>query len=791
MIAKNANGARRTEQAAVISALSRTLASFPPSIWSCLFCASLLVLLLRLWQADLRVPFVYGGDAALFVSMAKALLQGEWIWSNSHLAAPFGFELWDLPIFITLDAAGMKGLTLFTRSPGLVVNLAWLLGMILAAGCMTWCMKRLAIHSWIAVSIGVIYALQTFGFSAGINHLHSLFYLIPFIATGALELAAGRLSIHRPSEEAISRKSRPRKLLASVPRYLWLACIGIGLSYAYNAFFSCFLLLAAAALAFMTRRNWREFLWGAGTVLLICVVSIINLSPAIYYQAVSGKNLAMDFKVPVEEEMYGLEIHHLLIPIPDHPFVALRHIQQVSARAGFQSSRENTNSKLGITGSVGFLFLLVFLLRASLRGSVGRESGESPLGACAALMLSCLLLATIGGFGSFFNVFVAHDIRCYARIVPFIDYFCLTAVAVLLMRLENWWQRRSLSAGLFGAMLVAITIFAAADQAMVSRYIHYADRQAVFYDDAAFVRRIEGLMPRGASVFQLPYSSFPIDPGRIDGMAHYDHAKPYVHSTDLRWTWGAMPGRAAGEWVRQVAGLPIPAMVHKLVHAGFSGVWVDRFGYAAGASPEAELSSVLATAPVRSADGRFIFVDLRSFAARVLEEEATTSRSELFSRHPIEIIPDGGFYGEEHNQARRWRWAAKKAGLILRNELNIPRSVEVWATLETRGPGQIMITGAQANDAIVISGVRDYERKIALPAQGQVRLSFSCDCRRVDAPADPRSLYLRLVDFRIVDPSAASNAAEVTKFTLPRLAQLRSRESRPAGHGRSRRLGVD
>ncbi len=326
MIAKNANGARRAEPARIISALSRAWANFPPSVWSCLFCASLLVLLLRLWQADLHVPMVYSRDALFFLPMAKGLTQGQWIWSNSHLAAPFGFELWDLSIFITLDAAAMKVLSLFTRSPGLIVNLVWLLGTVLTAGSMTWCLKRLAIDSRVAVGVGVIYALQPFGFRQGIVHLHSLFYLVPFIATGALELVSGRLTLNGQAAGRVPGKSRVREFAGSVPRYLWLACIGIGLSYVYNAFFSCFLLLAAAVLAFIARRRIGEFLLGAGMVLLICVVLLINYSPAFYYQAVSGKNCSMDFKRAVEEETRGLEIHHRLTPIPDHPFTPLRRI---------------------------------------------------------------------------------------------------------------------------------------------------------------------------------------------------------------------------------------------------------------------------------------------------------------------------------------------------------------------------------------------------------------------------------------------------------------------------------
>lgn len=150
-------------------------------------------------------------------------------------------------------------------------------------------------------------------------------------------------------------------------------------------------------------------------------------------------------------------------------------------------------------------------------------------------MLSCLLLATIGGFGSLFNVFVAPDIRCYARIVPFIDYFCLTGVAVLLMRWGNWWRRKSLSVGLFGTVLAAITVLAAADQALLSRYLQYGTREQALYHDAAFVRTIEGRLPQGASVFQLPYTPFPLDPGDSRFRPGYDHGRAgQRHDCDLR-----------------------------------------------------------------------------------------------------------------------------------------------------------------------------------------------------------------------------------------------------------------
>ncbi|MBV9502535.1 MAG: hypothetical protein JO138_24455, partial [Acidobacteriaceae bacterium] len=585
----------------------------------------------------------------LFASMAKGMIEGHWIWFNPHLGMPFGFDIRDLPIFITLDGAAMKGLTFVSHSPGRIINLLWLLGTVLASGSMTWCLKRFSITSGVAICGGVIYALQPFGFYRSVQHLHSLFYLVPFIATGAIELVSGRMLRNKTGALPASGGLRFRELVRSVPVYLCLTCIGIGLSYVYTAFFSCFLLFIAGVLALAIRRRFREFALAALMIALICGVQLVNLSPALYYQAVNGKNFAMDFKSPAEQEFFGLEIQHLLTPIPHNPFPALRHVQETMAKAGFQQPIENTYSKLGLVGSAGFLFLIGFILVVCLGRPVGLQRNDYLLGASAALMLACLLFATVGGFAAFFNTFVAPDIRCYNRIAPYIDYFCVVAVALMLARVEGWWFRRRWPKSLFAVILASITIFAGADQAMVFDYVHYQPRQEAFYRDGAFVKRIEATLPNGAAVFELPYTPFPLSPPYI----YYEQAKPYLHSKKLRWSWGAMQGRAADEWVKRAVALSVPNMLHELVHAGFSGLWIDELGYIHGDSPERQISAVLETAAIGDGTGRYLFYDLRSFAARVAREESKMSPAELLALHPVEIIPDGGVYGVEVSQTRR------------------------------------------------------------------------------------------------------------------------------------------
>jgi phosphoglycerol transferase len=60
-----------------------------------------------------------------------------------------------------------------------------------------------------------------------------------------------------------------------------------------------------------------------------------------------------------------------------------------------------------------------------------------------------------------------------------------------------------------------------------------------------------------------------------------------------------------------MTGQPPAAMVESLADAGFSGIYIDRFGYAdGGAAIEQELRAMLATAPIVSRSGRLSFFAL-------------------------------------------------------------------------------------------------------------------------------------------------------------------------------------
>jgi hypothetical protein len=56
------------------------------------------VLVLELWDADLRVPFAYSGDGTLNLMLIKSVMERGWFYDNPRLGAPDGQHLYDYPV---------------------------------------------------------------------------------------------------------------------------------------------------------------------------------------------------------------------------------------------------------------------------------------------------------------------------------------------------------------------------------------------------------------------------------------------------------------------------------------------------------------------------------------------------------------------------------------------------------------------------------------------------------------------------------------------------------------------
>jgi phosphoglycerol transferase len=307
-----------------------------------------------------------------------------------------------------------------------------------------------------------------------------------------------------------------------------------------------------------------------------------------------------------------------------------------------------------------------------------------------------------------------------------------------------------MSAGLITLLVVAI-----ADQTSPHFVPAYQAIRTEFESDARFVKQIETSLPEGAMIFQLPYVPFP-ENGPVHSMNDYDLFRGYLHSSKLRWSYGAMRGREGDRWQRMVASKPVHELVDAVVLAGFSGIYIDRYGFQGDseASLEKELSLLLSTSPLISDNGRLAFFGMEPYT-KVLRGQV--SEKDWQARKAILLTPvlaewKGGFSVQE-GDAETWRWCSSQGEMHLINPTSMQRKILLEMTLQTghQEASNLEISGDTFTESLTItSDGRRFLKELVLPP-GDHLVSFRSDAERINAPGDLRVLVFRVNNFRLHD----------------------------------------
>ena len=124
-------------------------------------------------------------------------------------------------------------------------------------------------------------------------------------------------------------------------------------------------------------------------------------------------------------------------------------------------------------------------------------------------------------------------------------------------------------------------------------------------------------------VYQLPAVAFP-ESLPVNDMEDYELMRPYLHSTDLKWTYGGLKGRPKGDWAEVASQTPTDRLLVELAAAGFGGIHIDRFGYPAHDTSvlEGDITRLTGAKPLESPDERFAFFDLSDYVAEVEGEHS-------------------------------------------------------------------------------------------------------------------------------------------------------------------------
>lgn len=96
--------------------------------------------------------------------------------------------------------------------------------------------------------------------------------------------------------------------------------------------------------------------------------------------------------------------------------------------------------------------------------------------------------------------------------------------------------------------------------------------------DKEFFPEMERRLPLGAMVFQFPVHGFP-ENGPVHEMGDYEHFRPYLHTKNLRFSYGTVKGRKGSDWQAELDNKKPVEMAKKLAAIGFGHVLINRRAY--------------------------------------------------------------------------------------------------------------------------------------------------------------------------------------------------------------------
>jgi phosphoglycerol transferase len=538
----------------------------------------------------------------------------------------------------------------------------------------------------------------------------------------------------------------------------------------YCAFFGCFLLVLAGVYAVMQWGNWRNL----GIACLLCawtsVLTVAHLTPTLLYHRSHGFNEQAVRRIHFESEIYGLKPIQLVLPTTYHRIPFMARLKESYLSEGLLNN-ENDSAALGIIGSIGFAFLLLQFLRRSKKDCSERAETIQSL---AVFNGGALLLGTIGGIGSLFSFVASPWIRGYCRISVYIGFFGIAAIFLVLDPLLARLCHGPKRAWLYAPLLLAALAFGILDQTSPQMHGNYTELKAAYARRKQFVQQLEGSLPRGAKIFQLPYTSYPEFSGYCwsDGS---DALKPYLFSSSLHWSFGAVRGREDDSQNLMLATSSPPALLEKLALAGYDGLLIDRLAYADLARGlEKVFAGLIGLPPVCGDKNRWVFFYLdgyRQVARSTWTRKEWEQASEEFSR-PVVPLFGKGLGSLEGTATDLTRFCLSRGELILSNPASCAREVEVEFEAERPyGPANLQVQCLDVHKAILLGEKAQTCRFRLTVPPGKTRMLFTCDGEdHVATYGDTRQFFharrsYRLLNFQVTPVCWAQPHQLVSSYT--------------------------
>ncbi len=566
------------------------------------------VLVFQVWKIDLRLPaFSYNNDALFHLFLNKNIVDTGWFVDNQNIGLPnFGeiFNIYDFPLQLEmLQILIIKFFVCFSDNPFLISNCFFITSFALIALSSFVVFRSFNIGFLTAAVFSVLYAFLPYHFMRNSGHLFlSNYAIVPLAIMVGMWIADNKLVIISTNKNGQYSISPNRLFFVAV-----LVSILIAISGVYYAYYSIVIFIFAWVLRVINSENFFGKNCAVAFVLcgLIFAVLLCLYLPTFFYHIDHGFNPHVSGRSARDSELFGLRIINLLLPVDNH------YLGYFANFTGFfrdvvSNEWERNSESLGLIGSFGFVFLLLWMIGksyASDKNSIFsktikrlalQKDEQNLLSKLAALNLLSVFFATSGGLVMLVSTTVPI-LRSHARFCVFIAFISLFAVAIIFDKIV---ARKNKFAAAF-CLLVVLT-FGILDQVgrVSSSTMQSVQMKYKFINDSSFISEIEKSLPPSAMVFVLPIYGFPEEDGD-----NYGSLTAYIHSRNLRWSYPAIAGRESSVWQKKLKNLEFKEFIEALKQQGFAGVYLDRSQYSSSYSDkklselERQFKSV-ATAPM-------------------------------------------------------------------------------------------------------------------------------------------------------------------------------------------------
>ncbi len=545
---------------------------------------------LRAWDWRPGTPIELDGDGAFVLMQVKEILDHGWYWANPDVGAPFGQHSGWFSDASWIHFLAIRILGLVSSSPFTVSALYFFLCFPLAALSAYWLSRQLHISRTGSVVVGVLFSVLP-GHQHRFGHLWLQGYWVLPIAIWLILLAVDRL----PSPPDL-RTARARAGLIT-------AILVVGLGGVYYVAFTLILLGALAGLSLVAGANRPTLIRSVMVGLGLAITCLIPITAA----ALQTRSDAVTGAVPGQRgywqsETYSGKIIDLVLPWMQHRVLELAQLTRNYASVTVPSPEQPT---LGLVAGIGLAGLIIVGTALLLRRI---PAGGNPLlGVLTVLTLVAVAFFTRGGLGALAAIVLTPSIRTWSRLVTFIALFGLLAVGLAL----TWLARRHariLVIGV-GAALLVLGVLDQTNPALAPQYVALRAQASAL---TAYATQLQGSLAPGCAVFQYPVVPFP-EQAPSGQMKAYEQLQPYLASSHVAWSYGAMRGTAAADWQLTLPALRDDgALVDDLAAAGFCAVELDASGVDSPDQNSRLLTGALGPPLATSSDDRLQAFDLRA-----------------------------------------------------------------------------------------------------------------------------------------------------------------------------------